>query len=160
MGRALPHQPTKSLEINQDNSSVALGTTIDQGNFLITLDLYYDKTTLTVTFHSNDGSNIKPQYVGRNGTVTEPTDPTRQDYDFAGWYADEGLTQPYNFDAPVTKDLDLYAKWTPRTDTLYTVHHYQQNTAKDGYTLKDTENLTGATGATVQAAAKTYPGFQ
>lgn len=33
-------------------------------------------------------------------------------YNFAGWYIDVELTEEYDFNTPVTKDIILYAKWT------------------------------------------------
>ena len=73
---------------------------------------------LTVTFESNSGSAVDTQDVDYSGKVNRPADPTRTGYTFAGWYSDAGLTRPYDFSAPVTADLTLYAKWTqtPATD--------------------------------------------
>ena len=59
----------------------------------------------------------------------------------------------------VAANVTLYAKWTPATNTEYKIEHYQQNTAKTGYTLKETENKTGTTGQAVTGTAKTYTGF-
>ena len=56
-------------------------------------------------------------------------------------------------------NVTLTAQWTANTDTAYTVQHYQQNANDSGYTLADTDNLTGTTGATATAAAKTYTNF-
>ena len=49
--------------------------------------------------------------------------------------------------------------YTANTNTAYTVEHYQENLAGDGYTLADTENLTGTTGETATATSKTFEGF-
>jgi len=54
---------------------------------------------------------------------------------------------------------------TANTNTAYTVKHWQQNVdAADtenstNYTVKDTQNLTGTTGASVTPAVKSYTGF-
>ena len=50
-----------------------------------------------------------------NTAASEPTDPTKTGYTFAGWYADEELTTAYDFATPVTADTTLYAKWTEVT---------------------------------------------
>jgi uncharacterized repeat protein (TIGR02543 family) len=55
--------------------------------------------------------------VTSNSTVIEPTAPTRDGYDFAGWYTseDEGQTlsdTAFGFDTAITEDITLYAKWT------------------------------------------------
>ena len=67
--------------------------------------------TCTVTFESNGGSSVASATVDGGSNVAEPAAPTRDGYTFAGWYLDEGLTQAYDFSAPVTGDITLYAKW-------------------------------------------------
>lgn len=40
-------------------------------------------------------------------------DPTRDGYEFGGWFTDEACTQAFDFEtAVVTEDLTLFAKWT------------------------------------------------
>ena len=39
--------------------------------------------------------------------------PTRDGYRFTGWYSDYDLTRPWDFNAPVTADMTLYAAWQP-----------------------------------------------
>ncbi len=70
----------------------------------------------TVTFETNGGSDIDAVSVSKNSTVSEPTEPTKDGYEFAGWYSDEELTSEYDFGTKVTKSITLYAKWT-KTDT-------------------------------------------
>lgn len=63
----------------------------------------------TVTF--DDGSAKTTQQVTSGGTVAKPADPVKDGFVFKGWFADEALTQPYNFETPVTADITIYAKW-------------------------------------------------
>ena len=65
----------------------------------------------TVTFDSNGGSPVPDQTVTAGDKATEPEDPTRDGYDFAGWYLCE---VKYDFDTPVTEDITLVARWTER----------------------------------------------
>ena len=65
----------------------------------------------TVEFESNGGNDIETQYIEANNKVTKPTDPTKDNATFLGWYTDENLTTEYNFDSEVTSNLKLYAKW-------------------------------------------------
>ena len=48
--------------------------------------------------------------------VDKPADPTREGWDFAGWYTkDESgkwAAEPFDFDTPITNDMTLYARWT------------------------------------------------
>ena len=65
------------------------------------------------------------------------------------------------------KTIVLYANWKANTDTPYKVQHWQQKLTGSvtpqndtNYTLKDTDNLTGTTAASVTPAVKTtYTGF-
>ena len=50
--------------------------------------------------------------------VTQPDDLTDEAYDFGGWFTDAECTAPYDFDAPVTDDITLYAKWTIKKYTV------------------------------------------
>lgn len=53
---------------------------------------------------------------------------------------------------------NLYAAWTPNTDTPYKVEHYQEKL--DGtYVKADTDELTGTTDTRATAVAKSYTGF-
>lgn len=62
-----------------------------------------------VTFDTGDGgSTVMPMSVWEGNTVTEPSDPTRDGYDFGGWLLDG---QPYDFLTPITGDITLTAGW-------------------------------------------------
>ncbi len=71
----------------------------------------------TVRFDTRGGSEISPQYVFPGEKATRPEDPTKGGGvwqgggDFIGWYADEALTQAFNFNNPITEDTTVYAKW-------------------------------------------------
>jgi uncharacterized repeat protein (TIGR02543 family) len=70
----------------------------------------------TVTFHANGGTHADfTQEVQSGGKATLPTPPARQGYTLDGWYKDEALNTPYNFDSTVSADITLYAKWKPLT---------------------------------------------
>ena len=53
--------------------------------------------------------------------MTQPTPPTKGEDTFLGWYSDEGLNNLYNFNTPVTSNLNLYAKWGAPTPITYTI---------------------------------------
>ncbi len=65
--------------------------------------------THQVTFDSAKGSAVADQTVEDGACATRPADPTRDGYDFVGWYTAEG--EVYDFDTPVTGDLTLTASW-------------------------------------------------
>ncbi len=69
-----------------------------------------DKVTLTVNY----ADGVTPPLVESlpyNTTLTPPEAPERAEYSFIGWYLDEAGTRPYDFSAPLTKDLTIYAVW-------------------------------------------------
>ena len=74
-------------------------------------------TRYTVSFDTNGGSKLASQRVKRNSVITEPTAPTKEGFDFAGWYTDKELKTKYNFSAKVTKSMTLYAAWTEKDNS-------------------------------------------
>ncbi len=71
-------------------------------------------TRYTVSFDTNGGNKISSERVKRNGTLTEPTTPTKDGFDFVGWYTDKELKTKYDFSAKVTRSMTLYAAWTEK----------------------------------------------
>ena len=66
-----------------------------------------------VDFESNGGSAVDSQDVALGQKAEEPQAPVRAGYVFEGWYQDEALEQPWDFEADaVTQNLTLYAKWS------------------------------------------------
>lgn len=76
--------------------------------------LYAKWTELfTVTFDPNGHGNApSPQVVASGSIATAPSNPVASNYRFGGWYTDPTCTLAYDFSAPVTSNLTLYAKWT------------------------------------------------
>ena len=74
-------------------------------------------TGYTVSFDTNGGSKLANQRVKRNSVITEPTAPTKEGFDFAGWYTDKELKTKYNFSAKVTKSMTIYAAWTEKDNS-------------------------------------------
>ena len=65
----------------------------------------------TVSFGTDGGSQIASQNVAPNSAAKEPEAPTKEGFEFAGWYTDEELTQKYDFSKGVSSNLKLYAAW-------------------------------------------------
>ena len=72
----------------------------------------------TVSFESNGGSKVSNQTVTRNSVMKEPPAPTKENFDFDGWYSDKELKTKYDFSAKVTKSFTLYAKWTEKDNSV------------------------------------------
>ena len=114
-----------------------------------------------VTFDANEGT---VETASKPVTYTEvygelPT-PTRQGYDFLGWFTaqTDGAQVREDDRVTITAGQTLYAHWTAG-EVNYTVKHYQQNVENDRYTEVSSETLSGITNQTTAAAAKTYTGF-
>ena len=74
----------------------------------ITLIAVWEKTEYTVSFDTDGGSNIANQTVTKGETVTEPTNPTKEGFDFVKWQLDD---KDYDFSSKVTDDITLKAIW-------------------------------------------------
>ena len=67
-----------------------------------------------MTFETNGGNKIDSVKVSKNGILSKPTEPTKEGFDFDGWYTDKALKTVYDFDAKVSKSFTIYAKWTEK----------------------------------------------
>ena len=68
-----------------------------------------EPTKYTVTFDSNGGSAVESQSVEEGKLAVKPADPTKDGYNFAGWYLG---TDEWNFEtSTVTSDVTLVAAW-------------------------------------------------
>lgn len=75
--------------------------------------------THTVTFDDCLPTTANTVVEVENGTtVARPAEPVCAGWTFEGWYADASLTTPYDFSAPVTGDITLYAKWSKDTPSI------------------------------------------
>ena len=75
-----------------------------------------------VTFNSKGGNSVDTQTIEEGKTATKPADPKRKGYTFEGWFKDEALTKPFDFDTEITEKTTLYAKWdkvVPAKQDLY-----------------------------------------
>ncbi|TKI69183.1 hypothetical protein FC756_09445 [Lysinibacillus mangiferihumi] len=65
-----------------------------------------------VTFNTDGGSKIPPQFVNDQTLVVEPPAPTKQGHTFEGWYKEAALTNKWDFmNDVVSSPITLYAKW-------------------------------------------------
>ena len=90
---------------------VSEGKVLADGSLV--LKLYYDKIVYTVTFDPQNGNKIDDQKVKYEEKAIEPEKQTKDGNEFQYWYYidESGKEVRYNFDDPVTRDIDLIAKW-------------------------------------------------
>ena len=100
-------------------TATANGDTSVKGTSTITVEPK-DTKVYTVTFDTDGGSLVAAQKVIPGKTATEPNQPTKPGFDFAGWYAKDA-TEPFDFTTPINDDITLVAKWTEKVAVGYTV---------------------------------------
>lgn len=84
----------------------------------VTLTAQWETNSYTVAFDSMGGTDVAEATVAHGGNVVSPTDPTKDGYDFGGWYTDAACTGAYSFGDEVTSSFTLYAKWNAKSYTV------------------------------------------
>ena len=90
-----------------------------------------------VKFETNGGGSIDTQRIKEDELATKPSDPTKNNSIFGGWYTDEELNNSFDFNTPITKELTLYAKW----DIDYTANLIISNNVLTGIKDKSVEKI-------------------
>lgn len=79
----------------------------------------YKEKNYTLTFDSKGGSSIASMNIPSGDFANKPDDPTRDMYEFLGWYKESELINTFDFSTErIESDLTLYAKWS-RTKYVY-----------------------------------------
>ncbi|MBO5776148.1 MAG: leucine-rich repeat protein, partial [Clostridia bacterium] len=89
--------------------------------------------TFVVTFDSNGGSSVPALRVKEGDSFTMPTPPTKQDFNFGGWFLDTAYVTEFTTSTKITRNFTVYAKWTPADSSTYFV--------REGTTLKSLTDL-------------------
>ena len=139
----IPNQITGDITINNDN-----------------IRLYpIIRAVKWAHFHQNDDDNdnhteasyTASTYAFYGHTINRPTNPTRNGYDFVGWATDEQGTNMFNFNTPLTSDIELYAIWRPHTNTQYRIIFWKEALDNGHYVAGNYEyaSYVDATGTSV-----------
>ena len=65
-----------------------------------------------VTFDSKGGTDVPSQDAMYADCVIEPEDPTREGYEFTGWYSDENCVYLWDMEnGQISQSMTLYAGW-------------------------------------------------
>lgn len=137
------HEDTENKSAVKSGTIAADGTTV--------LRVYYARDTYILTFkNAGEDDFVSTRRWGERITAPALT-VTKPGYALS-WSPALPETMPQS-------DSTYTAVWTAKGDIAYKVEHYQQNADDDGYTLRDTDPLTGATDAEVTAAARNYDHF-
>ncbi len=88
------------------------------------------KNVYTISFETNEGSEVEAKKAEYGDRVTKPNDPKRNRYVFKGWFADKDLSVPYTFEEPVIADATVYAKWEKEIQPIPELTDGQKPVAK------------------------------
>lgn len=137
---------SKTVDLKVGDNTFYLVETVGNQTTLYTVTIRR-RAVFTVSFVANGGTAVQPQTVEEGGLATPPT-TEREGYTFNGW--------DYDFTKPITENVTVTASWKANTNTPYRIEYYLQNAENDGYTLYESVDKTGTTGATVRAENKSF----
>ncbi len=67
---------------------------------------------MLIQFDSQGGTTVETVRQVYGELLTEPVPPTREGYQFTGWYRDTGCDSKWNFESDtVEEEITLYAGW-------------------------------------------------
>ena len=104
----------------------------------------------SVVFDTNGGTILDSRQI-EEGTVITAPETTKAGYTFIEW--------DYDFTQPITQNTTIKATWSANTNTPYKVEYYKENLEDDNYTLCETSDLQGVSGAIASAEQKAYEHF-
>ena len=94
---------------------------------------YSKVQTYNVNFEMGEhGKQVPAQTVVAGQKAAVPTAPTAKGWVFKGWYADKELKTPFDFNAAITADTTVYAKWAEESKPVPNVQHPTQSMVKSG----------------------------
>ena len=107
-----------TLDFRKDEEGTATAT-VEGDTLILTLGdavmTFRKKVSFTVSYNTNGGGVVSDAYVVNGRPAPKPADPVRDGFVFLGWYADEGLTTPFDFAATLIEaDTMLYARWAEK----------------------------------------------
>ena len=119
-------------------------------NGLYTVKTFTDETMKTP--YTYDGYTGVQEKIIKYTLATAPADPKKDGYQFIGWFYKDGEAEkPFSFTMPITKDYDLYPKFSEPTTITYTVHYYIKGTTRK---VADDSTKSVMIGTTVTEKAK------
>ena len=86
---------------------------------LLSVSVWYVYTNQkhSISFNSNGGNVIVTRKIKHNKSLGKCDIPTKEGYDFIGWYYNEEL---FDCNKKITEDIELEAKWQKKTEGLIT----------------------------------------
>ena len=79
---------------------------------LIVVALDLRNPGFTITFDSKGGTDVMPQNQMYGELLEVPEEPTREGYEFSGWYVDYACSDAWDIETDtIETDITLYAGW-------------------------------------------------
>ena len=72
-----------------------------------------------IVFDTDGGSLVSEQKIKSGEKVSLPSEPTKEECSFDGWFWDSAKQFAFNFDESVTWSLTLHAKWIDHSEKSY-----------------------------------------
>ena len=121
--RYTPSEDGETADTDNTTSGLALVASYRvPGMLVVTYELQEGEWTETRDIYSEqDGKYI--ENVPLREKANEPSAPEKEGYVFGGWYTDSNYSDEseYDFSAPVTRHITLYAKWLKKMEPLNAV---------------------------------------
>ena len=118
----------------------------------------------TVTTYTDESLKTLYEYDGYAGSQSvvkyekgvAPTNPTKSGYVFVGWFYKEGdVEKPFSFEMDITKDYNLYPKWSNEINVNYTIKYVVEGTD----TVLGTDTGSARIGSSVTVKSKHFEGY-
>ena len=98
-------------------------------NGLFTVKTFTDETMTAL--YTYDGYTGVQENIVKYTLATAPADPKKDGHVFIGWFYQEGgVEKPFSFTMPITKNYNLYPKFSEPKAVTYTVHYYKAGTTE------------------------------
>jgi hypothetical protein len=81
----------------------------------MTLVARWERQSFMITFLTYGGSFVAPFTAKADAPITAPTNPTKQNFSFGGWFTSVEYTTEFEFDVMPDSSITLHALWTPGT---------------------------------------------
>lgn len=118
-----------------------------------TVTTYTDESQTTLYKY---GSYTGSQSVVKYAKGIAPTNPTKDGYVFVGWfYKDNGTEKPFSFEMGITKNYDLYPKWSNEVNVNYTIQYVVERSGD----VLGTDTGSARIGTSVTVKSKPFDGY-
>lgn len=118
----------------------------------------------TVTTYTDESLKTLYEYDGYTGSQSvvkyeegvAPTNPTKSGYVFVGWFYKEGdVEKPFSFEMDITKDYNLYPKWSNEVNVNYTIKYVVEGSGDE----LGTDTGSARIGSSVTVKSKHFEGY-